>query len=49
MIEALDRVIAYLDGEREDYQTRTSSERQNHIWTAVRVLIEHRAELADKD
>ena len=49
VIDALDKVIVYLEDEREDYENRPAAERQNHIWTAVQVLMRHRAELAADD
>ena len=49
VIGALDRVIDYLHEEQEDYESSAPSRRQNHIWMAVRVLIQHRADLANDD
>ena len=40
---ALDRVIGYFADEQEDYEASTPARRRNHIWNAVRVLIQHRA------
>jgi hypothetical protein len=46
VIEALDKVIGYLHEEQDDYEDTHASERQNHIWNAVHVLMRHRADLS---
>jgi hypothetical protein len=41
--EAIDRVIDYLtDAEERHYLECSPSERRNHIWRAVMVLMAHR-------
>jgi hypothetical protein len=47
VIEALDKVIGYLHEEQDDYEDTHASERQNHIWNAVHVLMRHRADLSN--
>jgi hypothetical protein len=46
---ALDRVIGYLADEGEDYECSSAARRAGHIWNAVRVLIQHRAERQGDD
>ena len=46
-LEALDRVLAYLADEQEDYDGRPPGERAGHIWEAVQVLARFRQELRE--
>jgi hypothetical protein len=48
VIEAIDRTVGYLEDEEEDYELSDPERRRGHIWGALRVLIEHRADLADQ-